>query len=230
VGYVVGIDVGSRTVKAVLPGVVVDDARLVETHAHAVDGVLLVENRGFMSGAGTRWWASVQGVDQGEIFTRAALAPAGSDGVRFLPTPSGSSGAFAGLSFRHGAAHLARAVLEGCAFGLRDVLDRFTALGLGGEEVRVVGAGARSALWLQIKADVTGRTMRPVLGDCATTGGAAMLAAVGAGAADDLGQAAELMVRVADAPVVPDRATAGVCAEAYASYRRLREASPAEER
>jgi sugar (pentulose or hexulose) kinase len=110
------------------------------------------------------------------------------------------------------------------------VLDRFDALGLGGEEVRVVGAGARSALWLQIKADVTGRTMRAVLGDCATTAGAAMLAAVGAGAAEDLGHAADLMVRVADEPVVPNAATAGAYAEAYASYRRLRDAIPAEAR
>ena len=72
-------------------------------------------------------------------------------------------------------------MIEGCAFALRDVLRRMDALGLAGEEIRVVGGGARSELWLQIKADVTGRPVQPVLSAEPTAAGAAILAGVAAG-------------------------------------------------
>jgi xylulokinase len=130
-------------------------------------------------------------------------------------------GSFAGLGLHHDRGHLARAILEGCAFALRDIVDRFDAMGLGGDELRVVGGGARSALWLQIKADVTGRPVRAVQGDHATSAGAAMLAGVAAGVYADLDEAAALTVRLADAPVFPQEGTAGVYEEAYGAYRRL---------
>ena len=209
---------------------VLDAERLVETHAHAVDGMLLVENPGFVSGGSTQWWAATQGVAQGEIFTLAELAPPGSDGALFLPTLSGSTaprwndrmrGCFAGLALSHGREHLARAVLEGCAYALRDIVDRFAALGLGDDEIRVVGGGARSSLWLQIKADVTGRPVRQVRGEHATCAGAAMLAAVASGHFDDLEQAAGRCVRLAEEPIVPRAQNADAYADSYNAYRRL---------
>ncbi len=209
---------------------VLDDARLVETHAHAVPDMFLVENPGFVSGGSTSWWARAQRQPQSEVFAQAALAPPGSDGALFLPTLSGATaprwndrmrGSFAGLGLNHDRAHMARAILEGCAFALRDIVDRFEAMGLGGEELRVVGGGARSELWLQIKADVTGRPVRAVRGDHATSAGAAMLAAVAAGWFADLEEAAARTVRLADAPVWPRPATADVYEEAYCAYRRL---------
>ncbi len=209
----------------------VDDAeRLVETHAHAVDTMLLVENPGFVSGGSTQWWAQVLGIAQDELFALAAQAPVASDGALFLPTLSGATaprwnddmrGCFSGLGLHHTRAHLARAVLEGCAYALRDIVTRFAALGLGGEEIRVVGGGARSALWMQIKADVTGRAVRAVKGDCATSAGAAMLAAVAAGHAADLAQAARAVVRLAEAPVEPRPDAVARYDAAHAAYRRL---------
>jgi xylulokinase len=130
-------------------------------------------------------------------------------------------GSFAGLGLHHEGAHLARAILEGCAYALRDIVDRFEAMGLGGEELRVVGGGARSALWLQIKADVTGRAVRAVRGDHATSAGAAMLGGVAAGLFADLEEAAAQIVRLADDPVCPRAATSEIYEEAYDAYRRL---------
>jgi xylulokinase len=217
--------VGVPSVEAVL-----DDERLVETHAHAVDGMLFVENPGFVSGGSTQWWAATQGIPQGELFGVAEQAPAGSDGALFLPTLSGSTaprwndrmlGCFAGLALNHTPAHMARAVLEGCAYALRDIIDRFDALGIGGNEIRVVGGGARSRLWLQIKADVTGRAVRPVRGEHATCMGAAMLAAVAAGHFSDLEEAAAQSVRLAEESIVPRPQTAETYADAYRAYRRL---------
>ncbi|MBV9683397.1 MAG: hypothetical protein JO046_16535, partial [Solirubrobacterales bacterium] len=209
---------------------VLDELRLVETHAHAVADMLLIENPGFVSGGSTSWWARTQCLPQSEVFAQAALAPPGSEGALFLPTLSGATaprwndrmrGSFAGLGLHHDAAHLARAILEGCAFALRDIVDRFEAMGLGGEELRVVGGGARSPLWLQIKADVTGHPVRAVRGDHATSAGAAMLAGVAAGFFADLDEAATQVVRLADEAVSPRETTAEVYEDGYHAYRRL---------
>jgi xylulokinase len=229
-GVVVDVTGTAEPVAVPSSEVVLDDERLVETHAHAVEEMLLVENPGFVSGGSTQWWAATQGIPQADVFALAAQAPPGSDGVLFLPTLSGSfaprwnenmRGCFAGLALNHSPAHLARAVLEGCAYALRDILDRFAAMQIGGEEIRVVGGGARSALWLQIKADVTGQPVRPVKGDAATSMGGAMLAGVGAGLFADLAEAAARSVELAAEPILPQPATAAVYAEAYAAYRRL---------
>lgn len=229
-GVVVDVTGTAEPVAVPSAEVVLDSERLVETHAHAVDGMLLIENPGFVSGGSTQWCAAMLGISQAELFGLAGQAPAGSDGALFLPTMSGATaprwndamrGCFAGLALNHQPAHLARAVLEGCAFALRDIVDRFRALGLGGDEVRVVGGGARSPLWLQIKADVTGRPMRQVMGDHATSAGAAMLAGVAAGHFRDLEDAAGQIVGLAPEPITPSADRAGLYGDAYCAYRRL---------
>ncbi len=229
-GVIVDVTGTAEPVAVPSEEVVIDPEHLVETHAHAVDGMLLVENPGFVSGGSTQWWAAMLGIEQGDVFALAQQGPVGSDGVTFLPTLSGATaprwndemrGCFAGLALNHRPEHLARAVLEGCAYALRDIVDRFSALGLGGEEIRVVGGGARSALWLQIKADVTGRPIRPVHGDHATSMGAAMLAAVAAGNFGDLEQAAAQCVSLAQEPITPCPDTEQRYAAGYGAYRRL---------
>jgi xylulokinase len=239
------------TVAALEP--VFDPHRLVETHAHAVDGRYLVENPGFVSGGSTLWLAEkVLGRPQADVFSLAAHAPAGSDGVLFLPALSGATaprwnsgmrGAFAGLAMTTGAGHLTRAVIEGCAFALRDIVDRLDALGLAGNtgaagtgsggtgsggtgsggtgEVRVVGGGGRSRLWCQIKADVLDRPLRRLLTAEATAMGAAMLAGVAAGTFADIDDAVARGVRLDPEPIVPEPAGVAVYAEAYSRYRRL---------
>jgi xylulokinase len=213
---------------------VLDPEQLVETHAHAVFGRYLIENPGFVSGGSTLWLASeVLQRRQSDVFTLAAAAPAGSDGVLFLPALSGAMaprwssgmrGAFAGLAMNTGASHLARAVLEGCAYALRDIVDRLDALGLAGGdagEVRIVGGGGRSRLWCQLKADVLDRPVRRLLAEEATALGAALLAGVAAGTFTDFEDAVARTVVLDPEPITPDPAGVAAYAEAYPRYRRL---------
>ncbi len=177
--------------------------------------MLLVENPGFVSGGSTQWWAATQGIPQAELFGLAALAPPGSDGALFLPTLSGSTaprwngrmrGCFAGLALSHDAAHLARAVLEGCAYALRDIVDRFAALEPRGR--RDPRRRRRRALArCGCRSRPTSRTARcaAVLSECATSAGAAMLAGVADGAFADLDEAAAASVELAAEPVTPAR-------------------------
>ena len=229
-GLVVDVTGTAEPVCAVADEVVLDPERMVETHAHSVPGRLLVENPGFVSGGSTLWLAqSVLHVGQGAVFDLAAQAPAGSDGVTFLPALSGSMtprwnenmrGAFTGLAMNHDGRHLARAVLEGCAYALRDIVDRLDALGIAGE-VRVVGGGGRSRLWLEIKAGVLGRSVRPVLAEEATALGAGILAGTAAGTFSDPDDAVTRAVEVAPTTVDPDPAVRDRYDEAYAQYRGL---------
>jgi len=128
---------------------------------------------------------------------------------------------FAGLGMNHDGRHLARAVIEGCTFALNDVLGRLEAMGLAGPEIRVVGGGARSELWLQVKADVTGRTVQPVLAEEPTALGAAVLAGLAAGTFGGAADAVARTVQVAPRAYYPDEAARAVYTERYAQYRAL---------
>lgn len=132
------------------------------------------------------------GVD-GETFTMmdrlANQVPPGCEGLLFHPYLQGERAPhwdpqlradFLGLTFRHGRGHMVRALYEGIAFALRDCLASFDASGQRLEEIRLIGGGARSALWRQIIADVMGlEILQPGNGDASF--GAAILAGVGVG-------------------------------------------------
>jgi xylulokinase len=227
-GVVVDVTGTAEPVTTVAAAPVRDPLGVVETHGHAVPGSWLIENPGFVSGGSTLWLATgLLGIPQSEVFARAREAPPASDGVLFLPALSGSTaprwndamrGAFLGLAMNHTSAHVARAVLEGCAYALRDIVDRLEALGLGHGEMRIVGGGARDDLWASIKADVLGRPVRRVLTDEATAVGAAMVAGVGVGLFADF-SAASVAVQLDPNPIEPDAAAQRQYAESYGRYR-----------
>ena len=116
------------------------------------------------SGAGgdcLQWLAEMLGEpDVTSVAALAERAVANGTPLLFLPALSGerapswaasSRGMFAGLDRGHGAAELARAVMEGVAFADRDLLG-----GLPFDRLFLGGGGAQSDLWCQIRADVLG--------------------------------------------------------------------------
>ena len=112
-------------------------------------------------------------------------------------------------------------MLEGCAFALRDIVARLDEMGLGGPEIRVVGGGARSPLWMQIKADVTAKPVRAVLTKEPTALGAAMLAGLGSGMFADAEEAVARVVELASEPILPEPDAVAVYDEAYQRYLAL---------
>ncbi len=108
-------------------------------------------------------------------------------------TPSfdtASKGALLGLTFATTKADVVKAILEGLTFELRLNLDLLQGAGLAITELRAIGGGARSELWLQLKADITGiPVVVPRVVDAACWG-AALLAGHGAGCFPSLHHAA----------------------------------------
>jgi xylulokinase len=206
-----------------------DPEGLVETHAHVPSGRWLVEHPGFVSAGSVKWLAEdVLGCGQPDIGRLAAEVPPGAGGVRFLAALGGAStprwnadlfGAFTGLAIGHDRRHLARAVLEGCSFAVRDVIERLAAIGLGSDTIRVVGGGAKDRTWLQIKADVTGREVELLAEPEATALGAALIAAVGVGWFPDVDAAAAATLRVDPVRFEPDPGNVALYDDAWAAHR-----------
>jgi xylulokinase len=130
-------------------------------------------------------------------------------------------GAFFGLSLAHTRAHLTRAILEGSAFALRDILQAMVGAGLDVHRLVIVGGGAKSALWRQIKSDVTGLPVRVPTNVETTATGAAILASVGSGQHSDLADAVEAFVDYEPGEQQPDPKRHERYLDAYERYREL---------
>lgn len=134
---------------------------------------------------------------------QAALAPPGSAGLFFLPYLDGerspvfdekARGLFFGLSSRHTASYLRRAVLEGVALALGQIADIMREQ-KPISQVRLIGGGAKSSLWRQIIAAATASELLLLSSPAteATALGIALTAAVGAGFYPDLATAQKVI-------------------------------------
>jgi xylulokinase len=232
----------AEPVCAVVAEPTLDAPGLVELHPHAAPDRWLLENPGWLSGGAYRWFrdelggpevarAAATGADVYELLNSLARgAPPGADGVSWVPALSGAmtpewnprarAGWF-GLTAAHGRAHMARALLEGNALALRDVVEAIAAAGHRLTSLVCVGGGARGDLLLGIRAHVTGLSVcRPH--DVETTArGAAMLAAAGAGLHDTVADAARAMAGPRADPIQPEPALRAVYDALHARHVRL---------
>ena len=90
-------------------------------------------------------------------------------------------GVFAGVMLHHTRAHLYRAILESVCYGFAHHLELLREAGRPVRRVVAADGGSRSALWMQIAADVVDLPVQVVAGEAASALGAAYVAAMGAG-------------------------------------------------
>jgi xylulokinase len=230
---------GTSEVIALVTDHPVDEKAIAVPQAAGVFGAHLLENLywvgGPMQGGGGTllWWARGfygEQPDVQQLMDEASSIPLGADGLLFLPYLRGerapvwdsqARGAFVGLTDHHTRAHCTRAVYEGIAFAVRDILERSQAVaGLRAQTLHVSGGASRSALWNQIKADITGLPVQQMAVADAACLGAAMLAAVGAEAQSNLAAAAAAMVRPTTV-FVPEPGAATRYSELFAAWREL---------
>jgi xylulokinase len=197
----------SGVVFAALDAYAADPQGRVHAFCHAVPGGWHVMGV-MLSAAGSLRWlrdAIGDGVGYDELLAQAGGWEPGVEGLLFAPYLAGertphadpdARGAFVGLGLRHDRGALARAVLEGVAFGLRDSLDLVTQLGGRPSAGRVSGGGGRGALWLEIVASVLGMPLEVTRADEGAAYGAALLGGVGAGIWGDPREAVDACVRV----------------------------------
>jgi xylulokinase len=185
-----------------------------------------------LSAAGSlRWFRDVAaaGASYADLDAEAERWPPGAEGLLFLPYLAGertphadpdARGAFAGLSLRHDRGALARAVLEGVAYGLRDSLELIRGLGIRPEVARVSGGGARSGLWLRIVASVLDMPLERTAVEEGAAYGATLLGGVAGGVFATAQDAVAACVRSVDA-VEPDARWVEEYAAGYERFRTL---------
>ena len=182
----------SGVVFAHMEQVAYDPQGRVHTFCHAVPGKWHV--MGVTQGAGLslQWFRNqmAPGVDYDTLMEEAATAPAGSQGLQWLPYLMGertphldpeARGGWMGLTARHRRADLIRAIIEGVSYSQKDCLELVEQLGVPVTAVRASGGGAKSPLWRQILASVLGKPVVTLATQEGSAYGAALLAMAGTG-------------------------------------------------
>lgn len=193
------------------------------TFCHAVPGKWHMMGVSLSSGGSFQWFknalggeevatARASGGDPYDLLVKqAAAVPAGSGGVQFLPYLTGertphadpyATGAFVGLTPNSTKGHMARAVIEGVCYSLRDSIEIFRSQKLPVKEIRVTGGGAKNPFWRQTIADVFGQSTCGLVAAEGPAYGVALLAAVGTGAFKSVEEACAATVRTCDPCVV----------------------------
>ncbi len=219
----------------------VDPKTRVHTFNHSVPGKFYLMGVMLSAGLSFKWFRDTFGKDEiasekagkgdaYEILSRgAAKAPAGCEGLLFLPYLNGertphkdpyARGVLFGISPRHTREHVVRAVMEGIVYGLKDSLDIIESLGVQVSEVRATGGGGKNAFWRQMQADVFGKPVVTVNNDEGPAYGAALLAGVGAGVFSGVAEAAESTVRITTT-TKPNQAMTKKYAESHERFKSL---------
>jgi len=161
-----------------------------------------------------------------EMAALAAKSPAGSNNLIFLPyifgercpySDADARGVFFGLSGTTDKSDIVRAVMEGVAFGLKDLcglVSGFVPL----NEVYITGGGAKSPVWGQIIADVLGVELSVLNIEEGPAFGAALIAGVGSGMFSSFEEAKNKALSVVNA-YLPDNKR--VYEKQYAIYKQL---------
>jgi xylulokinase len=210
----------------------------ISVYAHVVPGLYLSMALNHSGGLLLRWFrdtfcheeirqAQASGQDAYDLILRDASPEPSS--LLVLPHFAGSGtpwfdttskGAILGLTFGTDRTDLAKAILEGLTYDLRVNLDLLKEGQVRIDELRAIGGGARSDLWLQLKADITGiPVVVPRITEAACWG-AALLAGSGAGIFADAARAADEMLHL-EGRFEPDPERTAQYAKRFSLYRKI---------
>ena len=184
-----------------------DPESIIPCHIHAIDGKYCRILWTGTAGMALKWFRNnfSESFSFRDLDAMAADVRPGCDGLTVLPYFTGSSmpryapdarAVFSGVTLAHTRGHFARAIMESVAFLLREDLEY-----IGGriDCVRATGGGASSPLWVQMKADVTGKTLLTLCESETACLGSAIFAAAGCGVFRSASEAAERLVRISGA-------------------------------
>ncbi len=171
-----------------------------------IPGTFCVDGGTNAAGSLTKWirdtmYSDVNEAETGEnayamMAKKAAGIPAGSDGIMVLPyfagerTPINDSqarGMIFGPLLHHTRDHINRAALEGVGYSIAQHIDIMEEHGLEIRNFLCAGGGTKNPTWLQIIADITGKTVKTAEVTIGASYGDAMIAAIGTGHIKDYG-------------------------------------------
>ena len=210
----------------------------ISIYRHVVPELFLAMTLNQSGGLVLRWFrdmfcqedqhqAREAGVDAYDVMLKSA--PPGPTSLLLLPHFSGSGtpaldtlskGALVGMTFATDRHAVAKAILEGLTYELRLNLDLLRDAGVKLRELHAVGGGAKSQLWLQLKADICQVELAVPRVTEAACLGAALLAGVGAGAFKDIHQAVITAVKI-QRRIIPQDQSVKAYDPLYHTYKKL---------
>ncbi len=205
------------------------DERLL-TYKHPVEPYYNLSGVISTSGKAINWAKELLMGREGELqefYKIAASAEMGE--VIFLPYLSGertpiwnpaAQGVLFGLTLESGQERVARAVVEGVCFALRDVLEVMGELGGEAKVIRVTGGPAESTFLNQMKADVTGLKVEVPTAREAELVGLAVIGYTALGRYSSLGEGAHEMVKVGES-YLPNESLKATYDHLFGTYRSL---------
>lgn len=204
------------------------------TFAHVVDGHWNIMGACLTSGVSLKWLKNqiIGEKDYHRINEEGLKIAPGSEGLIYLPYLSGertphqdpeAKGIFCGLTLKHNQYHMARSVMEGVAFSLKDCMAVVEGTGLRCHKVIAAGGGANSPMWLQIQADILEHDIYKSTTPEQACAGAAITAGVGAGIYDSFKQACMNLVRLDDRVYHPNKRNVEIYRQYYPIFQALYE-------
>ena len=219
----------------------------VHTMCHAVPGKWCVFGCMLSAGGSFQWFKNELGYLETEVarvmsekrkspveaydllVDEAAAAPAGCEGLFFLPYLTGercphpdpdARGAWIGLTRRTNRDMIVRSVLEGVTYGMRDAIEIMQEMGVAIKQVRASGGGAKSEFWRQMQADIYKQDVVLTNSSEGPAYGVALLAGVGTGVFKNVEQACKASISQT-LKVKPVKKTAALYDRHYNVYRKL---------
>jgi xylulokinase len=219
---------------------VFDSNRCMPLHYFPIPGMYMLHT--FTTGGMTMKWfrdnfcddeitlGRLTDEDPYAIMDKEALTvAAGSEGLVMLPHLSGSlapdvnskaKGVYFGITLQHRKSHFIRAIMESVGYTLNRNLEAISDMGIEVKEIRSLGGGAKSSVWNQIKADITGRKMVTTHAKEAACLGAAILAGKAVGIFNSVEDAVSSMAKI-NKEFTPDPINREVYDKGFAAYKKL---------
>lgn len=212
----------------------------VTFYRHAVKGKYLLTYVNQTAGIILKWFkdefckdlsakCNVTGSSVYEEMDKIALeVPPLSNGLILFPHLTGTQypemnssvrGVFLGVGLNVGRKHFIRSILESVGYMLRENIEAFNEMGVDVKEIRSLGGGARSKLWIQIKADINDKIFVTMEHEESTSVGAAILGGLSVGLFDNLEAACKLIKR--KSTIEPKKENIPLYDQAYFKYRKI---------
>ena len=181
----------------------VDSHNALHAFAHA-DGHYHLMGCMLSAASCNKWW--MDEIIRTKEYTKEQenITKLGENNVFFLPYLMGersphnnpdARGTFIGFTLGHTREDMARAIMEGVTYEAKEIIEKMIANGMEVNEILLNGGGAKGPVWCQIQADMYGKTCTTLDIEEATTLGAAILAALGAGLFETVEEAVDRMLR-----------------------------------